>query len=74
MCDLNIKDGANAGVWGPGQRACENPQQERQMCRWLLREDELSRALFTKQAGALIARFRFVLQVSRKRDLWNPKS
>lgn len=38
----------------------------------LLGEDDLSRALFTRQVGALIARFRFVLQVSRKRHPWNP--
>ena len=38
----------------------------------LLGEDDLSRALFTRQVGAVIARFRFVLQVSRKRHPWNP--
>lgn len=75
MCHLNIREMGPMLVFGGQAREPVRTQlQERQMCRWLLREDDLSRALFTRQVGALIAWFRFVLQVSRKRDPWNRKS
>lgn len=55
------------------------------MCTWLLGEDgptrrhgggdeDVSRALFTRQVGALMGWLRFVLQASEKRGPWILKS